>query len=140
MISHEVTIIAIDIPHKTVRLRLEATGACTGCAAKQACALHENQDKEWTVYCPEADTYTVGEKASLMMHEKTGFKAVGWAYTLPTACLIGLIAGLSCLTDNELIAGLAALGCVIVYILILWWMRRHLSRTLTYTISHLPNA
>lgn len=137
MISHEVKIIATDPTRNTVHVSLKATGACAGCSARKACTMSESQDKKWTVDCPEADTFTVGETACLQIQETIGLKAVGWAYALPAMTLIGIIVGLSFITDNELIIGLSALGGVILYIGLLRLFRNRLNRTLTYTLRHL---
>lgn len=136
MIEHEVSILSVEPTRHRVRVRLVSQSACAGCAARKACAMQESQDKEWTVDYPTDEHYAVGEKAVLVISEANGFKAVLWAYVLPFICLIALIFGLSCLTQNELLIGLTALGGVALYFIVLAFSKKRLNRTLRYGIRH----
>ncbi len=136
MIEHEVSILSVDPQQHSVRVRLVSQSACAGCAARKACAMQESQDKEWTVGYPAGEHYAAGEKAVLVISERTGFKAVFWAYVLPFFCLVGLMFGLSYFTQNELLTGGAALGGVALYFIILAFLRKRLSRRLHYGIRH----
>ena len=136
MIEHEVSILSVDPKQHSVRVRLVSQSACAGCSARKACAMQESQDKEWTVPYPPAENYAAGEKAVLVISERTGFKAVFLAYVLPFVCSVGLMFGLSRLTENELWIGLSALGGVALYFIMLAFSRKRLSRALRYDIRH----
>lgn len=136
MIEHEVSILSVDPIRHLVRVRLVSQSACAGCAARKACAMQESQDKEWTVAYPAEEHYAAGEKAVLVISERTGFKAVFLAYVLPFLCLVGLMFGLSRLSRNELLIGLTALGGVALYFMLLTFLRKRLNHALRYSIRH----
>ena len=71
MIEHEVSILSVDPTQHTLRVRLVSQSACAGCSARKACAMQESQDKEWTVDYPADESYAVGQRAILVISEKT---------------------------------------------------------------------
>ena len=95
----------------------------------RACAAFPNTPKKPLKYPPAPPPPTVVLKASM------GFKAVWLAYFLPLVVLLAVALGLIALGVGEVAAGLAGLGAVALYYLVLWLFRDRLRNEYIFTIQ-----
>ena len=80
-------------------------------------------------------TYGVGDEVNVVLKATMGLKAVWLAYFLPLVVLLGVALGLIALGVGEVAAGLAGLGAVALYYLVLWLLRDRLRNEYVFTIQ-----
>ena len=72
---------------------------------------------------------------NVVLKATMGLKAVWLAYFLPLVVLLGVALGLIALGVGEVAAGLAGLGAVALYYLVLWLLRDRLRNEYVFTIQ-----
>ena len=109
--------------------------ACKSCKVKSTCAVAKMQNK--LIEVPKADLKAAeGEKIRVYYEESTGLKAVLIGYIIPFIVLItGLAAALQ-FTANEGLAGLIALGFMVLYYLSLFLFKKYLTKTFTFKVKN----
>ena len=80
-------------------------------------------------------TYGVGDEVQVVLKATMGLKAVWLAYFLPLVILLGVALGLIALGVGEVAAGLAGIGGVALYYLVLWLLRDRLRNEYVFTIQ-----
>jgi sigma-E factor negative regulatory protein RseC len=80
-------------------------------------------------------TYGVGDEVQVVLKASMGFKAVWIAYFLPLVVLLAIALGLIALGVPELVSGLAGLGAVALYYLVVWLLRDRLRNEYVFTIQ-----
>ena len=109
----------VSMTPQTTTVRIVSHSACSECHAAGLCGLSEYTEKAIEVVL----------KASM------GFKAVWLAYFLPLVVLLAVALGLIALGVGEVAAGLAGLGAVALYYLVLWLFRDRLRNEYIFTIQ-----
>lgn len=126
-IQHDGVVVAID---ERVRVKIIQSDACSACRAKSMCMSAES--RESILDCTATDslrkTLSPGDKVTISISQRMGWKAVLLAYILPFVILIGVLACLDVSFANEAVAGLSALVAVGGYYLILRCLRDKISR------------
>ena len=97
-----------------------------------ACAAFPNTPKKPLKYPPAPPPPTV---SGVVLKASMGFKAVWLAYFLPLVVLLAVALGLIALGVGEVAAGLAGLGAVALYYLVLWLFRDRLRNEYIFTIQ-----
>ena len=108
--------------------------ACASCHAKNACSASDMAEKIIRVSY-HGNSLKKGDEVIITGAKTMGWKAVAYAFILPfialmTVLIIATETGLS-----ELYAGLAALGALAPYYLILYLFREKLKNKFTFTIK-----
>lgn len=80
-------------------------------------------------------SYGVGDEVSVVLKASMGMKAVWLAYFIPLLVLLAVILGLMGLGVAEVPAGLAGLGAVALYYLLLYLFRDRLKNEYVFTIK-----
>ena len=109
--------------------------ACSECHAAGLCGLSEYTEKAIEVPTSPSATYGVGDEVKVVLKASMGFKAVWLAYFLPLVVLLAVALGLIALGVGEVAAGLAGLGAVALYYLVLWLFRDRLRNEYIFTIQ-----
>ena len=133
----------VSMTPQTTTVRIVSHSACSECHAAGLCGLSEYTEKAIEVPTSPSATYGVGDEVKVVLKASMGFKAVWLAYFLPLVVLLavalGLIAlvalGLIALGVGEVAAGLAGLGAVALYYLVLWLFRDRLRNEYIFTIQ-----
>lgn len=99
--------------------------------------MSESSEKVLTVITPEAFLYAVGESVEVSMEQHMGVKALIFAYILPFILIITILLVLLEIGTSELCAGLASLGSLVVYYIVLWVFRGRMAREITFCIQKL---
>ena len=79
--------------------------------------------------------YAVGDEVQVVLKASMGFKAVWIAYVLPLAVLLAVALGLIALGVPEAVSGLAGIGAVALYYLVVWLLRDRLRNEYVFTIQ-----
>ena len=111
-------------------VQIVSQSACSECHAAGLCGLSEYTEKAVEVPTSPSATYGVGDEVQVVLKASMGFKAVWIAYFLPLVVLLAIALGVS-----EVVAGLAGIGAVALYYLIVWLRRDRLRNEYVFTIQ-----
>lgn len=132
-IQHTGEIIEITPDFTTVKII--ASSACSGCHAKSLCGMSEDQEKIIMLPTDPYATYNVGDQVQVATKMSMGMKAVWISYVIPLMVLMILILSLSAVFESEVLIGLASVGGVALYYLVIWLMRDRLNNEFVFYIK-----
>ena len=125
----------VSMTPKTTTVQIVSQSACSECHAAGLCGLSEYTEKAIEVPTSPSATYGVGDEVQVVLKASMGFKAVWIAYFLPLVVLLAIALGLIALGVSEVVAGLAGIGAVALYYLIVWLRRDRLRNEYVFTIQ-----
>ena len=132
-ITHNAKVIEITPDFTTVEILVSS--ACSECHAKGLCGMSETAEKVISLPTDPYATYKVGDEVKLCTKMSMGMKAVWISYVIPLAILMILILSLSTVFDSEVLTGLASVGGVALYYLVIWLMRDRLNNEFVFYIK-----
>ena len=127
----------VSMTPQTTTVQIVSHAACSECHAAGLCGLSEYTEKAIEVPTSPSATYAVGDEVQVVLKASMGFKAVWIAYFLPLVVLLAIALGLIALGVSEVVAGLAGIGAVALYYLIVWLRRDRLRNEYVFTIQAL---
>ena len=131
-ISHSGKITEITPQYITVEI--VSSSACSTCHAASACSLSESKIK--TVQVPfDFRDWSIGEEVEVCLKKTMGYKAVWISYVVPLLLLFAVLMGASYAGVAELFSGLAAIGAVALYYLVIYLFRNRLRNEYTFYIN-----
>ena len=116
-------------------VQIVSQSACSECHAAGLCGLSEYTEKAVEVPTSPSATYGVGDEVQVVLKASMGFKAVWIAYFLPLVVLLAITLGLIAAGVPEVLSGLAGIGAVALYYLIVWIRRDRLRNEYVFTIQ-----
>ncbi len=125
----------VEITPEFTSVEIISSSACSQCHAKGLCGFSEEESK--LVMLP-TDPYSerkVGDRVTLALKQTMGLKAVWISYVIPLIILMILVLSLSPVIGNELWTGLAAIGGVALYYLVIWLLRDRLKNEFVFYIK-----
>jgi len=125
----------VSMTPQTTTVQIVSQSACSECHAAGLCGLSEYTEKAIEVPTRPSATYGVGDEVQVVLKASMGFKAVWIAYFLPLVVLLAIALGLIALGVPELVSGLAGLGAVALYYLVVWLLRDRLRNEYVFTIQ-----
>lgn len=131
-VSHKGKIVSVWKDKVSVQIVSES--ACSSCHAAGLCGASESKKKivEVPVYAGQA--YSLGQDVEVCLAKRMGLKAVLFSYVIPLVILLILVLSLSSIGLGELVSGLASIGGVAVYYLILYFCRNRLAEGYAFYI------
>ncbi len=136
-VEHEGTIASIC--GNTMIVRIVASSACSGCAAKSYCVPSENKDKDIRVDGFSGD-FILGERVKVIMQQSLGIRALCIGYLIPFVVVLVTLLIVYQITGNELASGLSALLILVPYYLILKLLNRKITKTFGFTVQKINVA
>jgi sigma-E factor negative regulatory protein RseC len=127
--------IVVSISDRKIVVKIMAQSACSGCHAKGACSAADLQDKLVDIV-PDGQSYQTGQRVIISGHQSLGFKAVLYAYVIPSVLVIGALMGAYTATGNDVASAIIALICVALYYGVIYMFRSRLQKTFTFTIKN----
>ncbi len=125
-----------EVGDKKLRVRVIVdNAACKTCKVKKTCAVAKMNNKLVEVPKDENISVAQGEKIKIYFDESMGLKAVFLGYILPFIVLVAALAIFLQFIDNEGLAGLLALGAMILYYLILGLFNKKLQKTFSFKVK-----
>ena len=79
--------------------------------------------------------YIPGQEISILLQESLGFKALVFGYLLPFILMLVVLIAMFTLTGNELMAGSLALGILVPYYIMLYFMRGRLKKIFKFELE-----
>ena len=125
----------VSMTPKTTTVQIVSHSACSECHAAGLCGLSEYTEKAIEVPTSPSSTYGVGDEVQVVLKASMGFKAVWIAYFLPLVVLLAITLGLIASGVSEVVAGLAGIGAVALYYLIVWIRRDRFRNEYVFTIQ-----
>ena len=132
-ITHKAKVIEMTPDFTTVEILVNS--ACSECHAKGLCGMSETQEKVISLPTDPYASYNVGDEVVLCTKMSMGMKAVWISYVIPLIILMILILSLSAVFDSEVVTGLASVGGVAVYYLMIWLLRDRLNNEFVFFIK-----
>lgn len=132
MIEHEGIIDHID--GDMARVKIDSVSACATCHAKGVCSAADHEEKFLDIPLKGA-SYRQGDPVFVQVTNHVGFKAVLLGYVYPFLLLMAVLIGMLAAGAAELRAGAVALLSVIPYYLLLYLVRKRLSKSFTFSIK-----
>jgi sigma-E factor negative regulatory protein RseC len=131
-VEHEGTVASIC--GDTMIVRIVASSACSGCAAKGYCMPSENKDKDIRVDGFSGD-FILGERVKVVMRQSLGLRALCIGYLIPFAVVLATLVVVYQVTGNEPASGLSALLILVPYYLIIKLLNRKITKTFGFTVQ-----
>jgi sigma-E factor negative regulatory protein RseC len=125
----------VSMTPKTTTVQIVSHSACSECHAAGLCGLSEYTEKAIELPTSPSATYGVGDEVQVVLKASMGFKAVWIAYFLPLLVLLAVALGLIASGVPEVVSGLAGIGAVALYYLIVWLRRDRLRNEYVFTIQ-----
>ena len=132
-IKHRGRIIEMTPEFTTVEILVSS--ACSECHAKGLCGMSETQVKVISLPTDPYATYNVGDEVELCTRMSMGMKAAWISYVIPLLILMILILSLSSIFESEVVTGLASVGGVAIYYLVIWLLRDRLNNEFVFYIK-----
>ena len=132
-IKHRGRIIEMTPEFTTVEMLVSS--ACSECHAKGLCGMSETQEKVISLPTDPYATYNVGDEVELCTRMSMGMKAAWISYVIPLLILMILILSLSSIFESEVVTGLASIGGVAIYYLVIWLLRDRLNNEFVFYIK-----
>lgn len=125
----------IEITPEFTSVEIISFSACSQCHAKGLCGFSEEESKVVMVPTSPYTERKVGDTVTLALKQTMGLKAVWISYVIPLIILMILVLSLSSVIDNEVWTGLAAIGGVALYYLVIWLLRDKLKNEFVFYIK-----
>lgn len=125
----------IEITPEFTSVEIISSSACSQCHAKGLCGFSEEESKVVMVPTSPYIERKVGDTVTLALKQTMGLKAVWISYVIPLIILMILVLSLSSVIDNEVWTGLAAIGGVALYYLVIWLLRDKLKNEFVFYIK-----
>lgn len=133
-ISHSAVVREVRETETIVEIVSES--ACASCAAAGLCTAAEAVKKEIAVPTVRDEGFYVGESVNVSVRRSLGMKAVLISYAVPLLILLVIVGSLSFTSVGEVAAGLAGIGAVALYYLVIYLLRDRFSKEYVFTIRH----
>ncbi len=118
--------VATSVDHGVASVAIEQRSACDECRAKLLCI--GGHERVGTVQAACRDRLAPGDRVRLELAPQVGWFAVTVAFVLPFLLLVTTFFTLEARGLGELGAGLAALGVLLPYYLLVYMQRNRLAR------------
>lgn len=132
-IKHKAKVLEMTPDFTTVEIVVSS--ACSECHAKGLCGISEEEQKVISLPTDPYATYNVGDEVELCTKRTMGMKAVWISYVIPLIILMILILSLSAVFHSEVVTGLASVGGVALYYLVIWLLRDRLNNEFVFYIK-----
>ena len=131
-VSHKGKVVSVGKDKVSVQIVSES--ACSACHAAGLCGAAESKKKIVEVPVYAGQSYSLGQEVEVCLARKMGLKAVLLSYVIPLMILLILVLSLSGFGLGELVCGLASIGGIALYYLILYLCRDRLAEGYAFYI------
>ena len=132
-ISHKGRIVSVGPDVTTVEIVSES--ACAACHAKGLCSMSESEIKQVQLPTSGWDNFKPGDEVDVLMEAGLGHKAVTLCYVIPLILLVVSLMAAFLAGAGELVCGLASIGVLAIYYLLLWIFRSKLQNEYVFKLK-----
>lgn len=115
-------------------VRILQTSACGECKVASRCNASEAKEKSVYVDVDDASAYAVGDSVTVVTDVSAGLRASLYAYLLPLAIMVAALVTVVLLTGSEGAAALTAIGVLLPYYMVLYFLRDNMGRKISFEI------
>ena len=126
--------IVIKVENNAIIVQIQNQSACASCHSKGACGLSEVAQKNITAEKPNVPV-AVGDKVIVTASTRNAMLSVAFAYIIPSALIIVLLALLITAGTSEVLAAAIVLLAVAVYFVILYLCRNSFTRKIKFKVK-----
>jgi sigma-E factor negative regulatory protein RseC len=119
-----------------VKVLIEQRTSCSTCEAQAACSISHKPKKVVEVDALQSD-YQPGEKVRVLLESHLAIHALLFTYIYPFVCVLLTLILVYYTTHSEMIAGLASLGILIPYFLLLKIYNQTLKKKYIFRIERM---
>lgn len=130
-ITHEGIVQEVRDDHVVVSFVTQP--ACSSCSIKNHCSLADAEARNLEI-STSGKIYQKGEKVNITLGQSHGFKAVFLGYFFPFVIMFTVLVILIKFTNNEVLAGLISISCLVPYYLILWILRVRINESFKFRL------
>ena len=131
-IRHDGIVSAINGRH--VRVRILQSSACGGCKIAGRCNASEMKEKVVDVFTG-GSTYQVGQQVVVSTSYAVARRALLLGFAIPLLLMLCVLVAALVSGHSEPQAGLAALGILVPYYVLLWLLRRRVESHVSFTME-----
>jgi len=124
-----------EIKDNELQVSIISHSSCASCSVKGSCSVSDVEEKIIDVFVPDSSEYKQGEHVEVYYKQSLGFRALFIGYVLPFLVLLITMIFMLSITENELLAGLTALGALVPYYLIVYLTKDKLRKTFSFSIK-----
>ncbi len=124
-----------DIAGNNLKISIIAKSACLSCQLNTSCSVSDVEEKIIDVTITNPNNYRPGESVEVFFNQTLGYRALFLGYLLPFIIVFAVLTIALFFTGNEGISGLAALGALIPYYLILYINKDKIRKTFSFSIK-----
>lgn len=119
-----------------VKVRILQVSACASCKVAGHCNASESKEKVVDVLnVADTSRLKVGDDVVVWASRDVANKALLLGFGMPFLLLLGVLVMVLCLTDNEGVAALAALGSLLPYYFLLWLRRDSIQQQISFYLE-----
>lgn len=133
-ISHKGKVVSVE--EDRVLVQIVSESACSACHAAGLCGASESRKKIVEVPVRGGMAYSIDQEVEVCLARKMGLKAVLLSYVIPLVILLILVLSLSGSGLGELVSGLASVGGIAVYYLMLYLCKDRLAEGYVFYIRN----
>ena len=119
-----------------VKVRIVQTSACAACKVAGHCNAAESIVKIVDVLCNNAMDYSVGQDVTVWASRDVANRALLLGFGVPFLLLVGVLMIVLKMGADEGIAALIALGSLIPYYFLLWFLRDMIQHQISFHIEN----
>lgn len=119
----------------TAEVEIESSSACTACKARSMCNASESKVKMISAQIAAGEAFELGQQVEVVGEERMGLVAVLLAYVLPLLLMLSILIVAKRVGASDAQGGLAALGALIPYYIVIYLLRRELNKKIIFTIE-----
>jgi sigma-E factor negative regulatory protein RseC len=125
-----------SISGNKIKVHFLNVSACASCHAKGVCTASDMEDKEIEVY-DTSGKFEKGEEVKILLQQSLGFRALLFGYVVPFILVLFALFTISAFTKNEVIIGVGALGILVPYYLIIYYLKDRFEKVFSFNIQKL---
>jgi len=114
---------------------VERTPACQGCAAKNFCNIHSNENDFIPVQRLPHQTFNTGDEVTIALTEKLGWKAVFYGYMMPFVALITGVIVAAAANLSQSAVGFTGIGALVVYYVVFSFFSKKIDKQFYFRIG-----
>ena len=119
-----------------VKVRILQVSACASCKVAGHCNASESKEKVVDVLnVADTSRLKVGDDVVVWASRDVANKALLLGFGMPFLLLLGVLVMVLCLTENEGVAALAALGSLLPYYFLLWLRRDSIQQQISFYLE-----
>ena len=133
-IRHDGIVESVENGH--VRVRIVQTSACAGCKVAAHCHTSEAKEKLVDVHVDkDTSRWHVGQQVIVTAQSSMASKALLIGFGFPLVLMLAVLVVLNTAGCGEGMTALLMLGVLIPYYIIVWLLRQHIARTISFRIE-----